>query len=128
MSLRTPLSRVLGLGAAKDGVEHWWMQRLSAVALVLLTLWFAFSLLSMGPLHYDGVQAWIERPTNAALLVLLVVTLMYHSQMGVQVVIEDYVPHKPTKIASLILNQFVHLALAAIGLFAVLRTAFGSAA
>jgi succinate dehydrogenase / fumarate reductase membrane anchor subunit len=128
MSLRTPLSRVLGLGAAKEGVEHWWMQRLSAVALVFLTLWFAFALLSMGELDYQAVRAWIERPVNAALLVLLVITLMYHSQMGVQVVIEDYVSLKPVKIASLIANQFVHVALAAIGLFAVLRAAFGSVA
>jgi succinate dehydrogenase / fumarate reductase membrane anchor subunit len=128
MSLRTPLSRVLGLGAAKEGVEHWWMQRLSAVALVFLTLWFAFSLLSVGPLDYATVRTWIERPVNAALLVLLAITLMYHSQMGIQVVIEDYVSHKPAKIVSLIANQFVHVALAAIALFAVLRAAFGGAA
>jgi succinate dehydrogenase / fumarate reductase membrane anchor subunit len=128
MSLRTPVGKVLGLGAAKEGAEHWWMQRLSAVALVVLTLWFVFSLLSMGSLHYDAMHAWIERPVNAALLVLLVITLMYHSQMGIQVVIEDYVPHKSTKLAALIANQFVHVALAAIGVFAVLRAAFGSLA
>jgi succinate dehydrogenase / fumarate reductase membrane anchor subunit len=126
MSLRSPVGKVLGLGAAKEGAEHWWMQRLSAVALVVLTLWFVFSLLSIGSLHYEAVHAWIERPVNAALLALLVVTLMYHSQMGVQVVIEDYVPHKPTKLVALIANQFVHIALAAIGLFAVLRSVFGS--
>ncbi len=128
MSLRTPVGKVLGLGTAKEGAEHWWMQRLSAVALVVLTLWFVFSLLSIGSLHYDAMHAWIERPVNAALLVLLVVTLMYHSQMGIQVVIEDYVSHKPTKLAALIANQFVHVALAAIGLFAVLRAVFGSVA
>lgn len=128
MSLRTPLNRVLGLGAAKEGVEHWWMQRLSAVALVLLTLWFIVSLLSLGTLRYEVVHGWIARPANTALLVLLVITLMYHSQMGVQVVIEDYVPHKAAKLVSLIANHFVHLALGAIAIFAVLRAALGSAA
>ncbi len=128
MSLRSPLGRVLGLGTAKEGVEHWWKQRVSAVGLVLLTLWFVLSLLSMGPSHYDTIQSWLERPANAALLALLVITLTYHSQLGVQVVIEDYVSHKPMKVASLIANQFVHIVLAALGLFAVLRAVFGSVA
>jgi succinate dehydrogenase / fumarate reductase, membrane anchor subunit len=128
MSLRSPLGRVLGLGAAKEGVHHWWVQRLSAVALVFLTLWFIVALLGLGQLQYEEVQAWIARPVNSALLVLLVITLMYHSQLGVQVVLEDYVTHEATKLVSLIANQFVHLALGAIAVFAVLRAAFGSAA
>ena len=128
MRLRSPLGRVLGLGAAKEGVDHWWKQRVSAVGLVLLTLWFVFSLLSMGPSHYDTMQSWIERPANAALLGLLVITLTYHSQLGVQVVIEDYVSRKSIKVVSLIANQFVHIALAAVALFAVLRAVFGSVA
>jgi succinate dehydrogenase / fumarate reductase membrane anchor subunit len=128
MSLRSPLGRVLGLGAAKEGVHHWWVQRLSAVALVFLTLWFIVTLLGLGQLQYEEVQAWIERPVNSALLVLLVIALMYHSQLGVQVVLEDYVTHEATKLVSLIANQFVHLALGAIAIFAVLRVAFGSAA
>lgn len=128
MSLRSPLGRVLGLGAAKEGVHHWWVQRLSAVALVFLTLWFIVALLGLGPLHYEAVQAWIARPVNTALLVLLVIVLMYHSQLGVQVVLEDYLAHEATKLVSLIANQFVHVALGAIAIFAVLRAAFGSAA
>lgn len=128
MSLRTPLGRVLGLGAAKEGVEHWWMQRVSAVALVLLTIWFIVSLLTLGELRYENVHAWLTRPVNGALLVLLVITLMYHSQMGVQVIIEDYVPRKGVKVASLIASQFVHVALGAIAVFAVLRTVFGAVA
>ena len=128
MSLRSPLGRVLGLGAAKEGVHHWWVQRMSAVALVFLTLWFTVALLGLGQLQYEEVQAWIERPVNSALLVLLVIALMYHSQLGVQVVLEDYVTHEATKLVSLIANQFVHLALGAIAIFAVLRVAFGSAA
>ena len=128
MSLRSPLGRVLGLGSAKDGSHHWWMQRVSAVALVLLSLWFLISLLTRGTLDYASVTAWMDHPVNATLLVLLVITVAYHSALGVQVVLEDYVSNKGAKLVSLIANQFVHLTLGAIGVFAILRVAFGSAA
>lgn len=128
MSLRSPLGRVLGLGSAKDGLHHWWMQRVSAVALVLLCIWFLISLLTRGALDYPSVIDWMNGPVNATLLVLLVITVTYHSALGVQVVLEDYVSHKGAKLVSLIANQFVHLTLGAIGVFAILRVAFGSAA
>ncbi len=128
MSLRSPLGRVLGLGSAKDGSHHWWMQRVSAVALVLLSVWFLISLLTRGALDYESVSQWMDHPVNATLLVLLVITVAYHSALGVQVVLEDYVSNKGAKLVSLIANQFVHLTLGAIGVFAILRVAFGSAA
>jgi succinate dehydrogenase / fumarate reductase membrane anchor subunit len=126
MSLRSPLGRVLGLGAAKNGVHHWWVQRVSAVGLVILGLWFVISLLCLGQLDYDTVRTWLASPVNAALLVLLVVTSFYHSQLGVQVVLEDYV--KSGKVIALVASQFVHLALGTVAVIAVLRVAFGSAA
>jgi succinate dehydrogenase / fumarate reductase membrane anchor subunit len=128
MSLRSPLGRVLGLGSAKDGSHHWWMQRVSAVALVLLSLWFLIALLTRGALDYASVLEWMDHPVNVTLLVLLVITVAYHSALGVQVVLEDYVSNKGAKLVSLIANQFVHLTLGAIGVFAILRVAFGSAA
>jgi succinate dehydrogenase / fumarate reductase, membrane anchor subunit len=128
MSLRSPLGRVLGLGSAKDGLHHWWMQRVSSVALVLLSIWFGVSLLTRGALDYASLIDWINGPINATLLVLLVVSVTYHSALGVQVVLEDYVSHKGAKLLSLIANQFVHLTLGAIGVLAILRVAFGSAA
>ena len=128
MSLRSPLGRVLGLGSAKDGSHHWWMQRVSAVALVLLSLWFLIALLTRGALDYVSVIEWMDHPVNATLLVLLVITVAYHSALGVQVVLEDYVSNKGAKLVSLLANQFVHLTLGAIGVFAILRVAFGSAA
>ena len=128
MSLRSPLGRVLGLGSAKDGSHHWWMQRVSAVALVLLSLWFLIALLARGALDYASVIEWIDHPVNATLLILLVIAIAYHSALGVQVVLEDYVSNKGAKLVSLIANQFVHLTLGAIGVFAILRVAFGSAA
>ena len=128
MSLRSPMGRVLGLGSAKEGASHWWAQRVSAVGLVILTLWFVISLLSFQTLDHESTLMWMGRPVNAVLLMLLVITLVYHSQLGVQVVVEDYVVQHGLKIATLLVINFIHIALAAAGLFAVLRVAFGNAA
>jgi succinate dehydrogenase / fumarate reductase membrane anchor subunit len=127
MSLRSPIGRVLGLGAAKEGVSHWWSQRVTAVALVLLGLWFVSALLRMPTFHYEFVVAWIAMPLNAVLLLLLIGTLVYHSQLGVQVVVEDYVHHHGLKVATMLLLTFAHVAVAALAIFAVLRIAFGGA-
>jgi succinate dehydrogenase / fumarate reductase, membrane anchor subunit len=124
MSLRSPIGRVLGLGAAKEGVSHWWSQRVTSVALLLLGLWFVASLLSMPTFGYEFVIAWIATPVNAVLLLLLIVTLVYHSQLGVQVVVEDYVHHHGLKIATMLLLTFAHWAVAAVSVFAVLLIAF----
>ncbi|HSN71066.1 MAG TPA: succinate dehydrogenase, hydrophobic membrane anchor protein [Steroidobacteraceae bacterium] len=125
MSLRSPLGRVLGLGAAGEGVGHWWAQRASAVALVLLTLWFVGALIALGTVDYAALVAWLQRPLSAVLMTLLVLTLVYHSVLGVQVVIEDYVSNKGTRILVLLAARFAHVLLGAIGVFAVLRIAFG---
>jgi len=128
MSLRSPMSRVLGLGTAKGGSHHWWMQRVTSIALLILTLWFVASLLSFPSYDYPLVTGWIGKPFNAVMLSLLIATATYHSQLGVQVVVEDYVVDKFLKILVMILLSFVHAALAALGIFAVLRIAFGAAA
>ena len=123
MSLRTPLGRVLGLGAAKEGPGHWWSQRISAVALVMLGLWFAASFLRFDSLEYAVIVRWASDPINAVLLVLTVATMIYHSMLGLQVVIEDYVSGG-LRILTLVVVNFLHFLLAALGVFAVLRIAF----
>jgi succinate dehydrogenase / fumarate reductase membrane anchor subunit len=128
MSLRSPMGRVLGLGSAKEGVSHWWMQRVSAVALVALGLWFASALLRLGDFSHAVVLAWIATPLNAVLLSLLIGTAVYHSQLGVQVVVEDYVTNHGLKVVTMLLLTFAHIILAALGIFSVLRIAFGAAA
>ena len=128
MSLRSPMGRVLGLGSAKEGVGHWWMQRVSAVALVVLGLWFASALLRLGDLGHATVLAWIALPLNAVLLSLLIGAAAYHSNLGVQVVVEDYVTSHGLKVVTLLLLTFVHFVLAALGIFSVLRIAFGAVA
>ena len=128
MSLRSPVGRVLGLGSAGEGVGHWWTQRVSSVALTLLGMWFVFSLVRMPDVSYVAVTAWIASPFNAVLLALLIGTMVYHSMLGVQVVVEDYVSHHGTKIVTLLVLNFLHYVLAALGIFAVLRIALGSVA
>ena len=128
MSLRSPISRVTGLGTAKDGVGHWWSQRVTSVALLLLGLWFVASLLRMPNFGHELVTTWIAMPLNAVLLLLLIGTLVYHSQLGVQVVVEDYVHHHGLKVATMLLLTFAHVVVAALAIFAVLRIAFGGGA
>ncbi len=121
MSLRTPLGQVLGLGTAKDGTSHWWGQRVSAIALIFLGIWFAFLLATMsGFSHAEAVTA-IGRPINSVLLLLLSATLGYHSYLGIQVVIEDYVHGPGLKLLTLLFSRFVHVALVAAAVFAVLK-------
>jgi succinate dehydrogenase / fumarate reductase membrane anchor subunit len=122
------MGRVLGLGAAKEGVGHWWSQRVTSVALVILGLWFVSALLRLDDFSYPIVTAWIAKPVNSVLLILLVATAVYHSKLGVQVVVEDYVEHHGGKIVTMLLLNFVHVALGALGIFAILKIAFGAGA
>jgi succinate dehydrogenase / fumarate reductase membrane anchor subunit len=124
MSRVTPLGRVLGLGSAKEGTDHFWVQRVTAVAVAVLGVWFALSLGGMiadGVLYRD-VVAWIASPVRAAALIAFVVALAWHSMLGVQVVIEDYV-HGGLKVAALILQKFVHIGAALAACVAILRVA-----
>jgi succinate dehydrogenase / fumarate reductase, membrane anchor subunit len=127
MSLRSPLGRVLGTGAAHDGVRHWWSQRLTSIALVPLTVWFVVSLLALPSLGYSTLVAWMSQSSTALLLILLVLTAAWHSQLGVRVVVEDYVHGAGARTLTLVVIAFAHVLLAAAGVFAILRVAFGGA-
>ncbi len=126
MSLRSPLGRVLGTGSAKDGTGHWWSQRVTAVALIPLTLWFFFSLLLLPALDYGTVRVWLALPYSSFLAVLLVAVLTYHSYLGTTVVIEDYVHAAGAKVLSLMLLRFLYVLFGGASIFAILRVAFGS--
>jgi len=125
MSLRTPLSEAHGLGSAKEGVGHWWNQRLTAIALVPLTLWFGFSVALLGTADYYTVVDWVANPVNAVLLTLLLAVGFWHGALGIQVVIEDYVATEWKKITLLLLVQFAAVVLALAGIFSVLHIALG---
>ena len=125
MSLRSPLGRVLGLGSAKEGTGHWWAQRVSAVALIPLTLWFMFSLLALPALDYATVKLWLSYPLSGFLAVLLIAALSYHSYLGTAEVVEDYVRAAGSKIFSSVLLRFSYVLAGGASIFAILRVAFG---
>lgn len=125
MSLRSPLGQVLGSGSAKDGTGHWWAQRVTAVALLILGGWFLFSIVRLDGFTHSAMLDWAGRPFNAVMLLLLCVTLAYHSALGVQVVIEDYVHGPLIKVVSLLLSRFAHVFLAIVAVVAILNVALG---
>jgi succinate dehydrogenase / fumarate reductase, membrane anchor subunit len=127
VSLRSPLGKVLGAGSAKQGVHHWWMQRLSAVALVPLSIWFVVSLLSLPSFDHATVVAWMRQSWTALPLILFVLVAARHSQLGVREVVEDYVHGAGARTVTLVSVAFAHTLIAAAGVFAVLRVAFGAA-
>ncbi len=126
MSLRTPLGRVLGLGSAKDGTDHFISQRISAIALALLGLWFLYSMLTIESLSYLDVLRFVASPINAVLLSLLSITVCYHAWLGVQVVIEDYVHSPGLKIISLIASRFAHAFIAIVCVYSILVLGLGA--
>ena len=124
--LRSPVGRAIGLGSAKEGVEHWWLQRVTAVALVPLTLWFVIAVVRLSSADIDTVRDWVGRPLPAILLVLLLIATFWHASLGLQVVIEDYVHTDLAKLGLLIVVRLACFALAVAGIFAVLGIAFGT--
>jgi succinate dehydrogenase / fumarate reductase membrane anchor subunit len=125
MSLSSPLRQVLGAGPARSGVREWWLQRLTSLALVPLSIWFVVSLVVLPGFDHLTVVTWMAQSWTALLLILLVLVGSWHSQLGLKVIIEDYVHAEGAKTLLLVLVGFVHVLMAAAGVFAVLRVAFG---
>ncbi|WP_440639348.1 succinate dehydrogenase, hydrophobic membrane anchor protein [Bradyrhizobium sp. PUT101] len=122
-SFRSPLARALGLGSAKSGAQHWWAQRVSAIALVPLCLWFVVSIVTHAGSDYAVFVAWIRTPLATSCMILLLVALFHHSALGLQVVIEDYV-HSGVRFVVIILVRFGCYGLTVIGIVATLLIAF----
>lgn len=128
MSLRNPLGRVLGLGSAKGGSAHWYAQRVSAVALVLLGVWFILSLAKLDAASYEQVTGWLGSPLDTALAMLFVGAAAWHAMLGLQVVVEDYVADKGVRVGVLLAIRFALIVAAVVGVLAVLRIGLGVAA
>ena len=127
MQMRSHLGRVRGLGSSNNGVQHWWMQRLSGIALVPLSLWFVFSVIGL-LINADlaTVTNWVGQHYNPVLLILFVICMFHHAQLGLQVVIEDYTRSELTKVTLLVTVKLVALLLSACSIFAVIRLTFGA--
>ncbi len=123
MSLRTPVAHARGLGSAKEGLHHWWVQRISAVALIPLTIWFVASVVGLVGADHAAVSAWLANPVVAVVMALLVSAAMYHAQLGMQVVYEDYIHTHWLKIALDVGTKLISVALAAAMIFAILKIA-----
>lgn len=121
---RSPLGRAVGLGSAKAGFGHWWTERVTAVALVPLSVWFAASLIAHSGGGYETFTVWLGSPVTAVLMILLLIALFWHAALGLQVVIEDYV-HSGAKVWALLATRFLCFALAVAGILATLRVAVG---
>lgn len=123
----TSIGRVRGLGSAHNGAHHWLVIRYTSVGSLLLTVWFAVSLLLLPDFGFVTVREWLSRPIPAVAMALFVVVNVWHAKLGVQVVIEDYVHEHANKLASLVALNLISFAAAAFGLFCVVRLALGGA-
>ena len=121
MKFRTALNNARGLGSAKSGTHHFWMQRVTALALVPLMLWLSWSMIGLGGLDHAAALVWVSAPTTAVLLISTLIALFYHADLGLQVIIEDYVHAEGVKFISLIALRFVSVLLALASVLAVLR-------
>ena len=125
MSHRTPTGRVHGLGSAQHGVDHWWGQRLTALALIPLLIWCCISLVSLVGADYATFTAWLSAPARAVTMLLLIFATFYHMKLGLQVVIEDYVHSRGWNITLLVMNGFACVLLGTASAFSVIKVALG---
>lgn len=121
--MRSPLGRAIGLGSAKEGVDHWWALRLTSIALVPLTVWFVISIVALAGAGADRAvfAAWVGHPVPAVLLILLLIATFYHGALGLQVVIEDYVGREAVRFTLMIAMKLAAALLAVLGIFAVFK-------
>ncbi len=122
---RAPLSVARGLGSAKDGLSHWWRQRVTAIALLPLTVWFVVSMIALAGQDRAHVLTWLHSPVNAVVFSLFLITSLYHADLGLQKIYEDYIQARWLQLSSRIATDFAAVILGAAGVFALLRHAFG---
>jgi succinate dehydrogenase / fumarate reductase membrane anchor subunit len=126
--METPIGRVRGLGSARSGAHHWWLERLTSVSTLILFVWFLVSLARLPSLDHETVTGWLESPVAAVPMLLLIVSTFWHLKLGLQVVIEDYVHEEGLKLFSILSVNFFAIAVGALAFYSVLRIAFAGGA
>ena len=120
-----PLKKVKGLGSAHEGADHWMMQKITAIANIPLILWLIWSIISLNGASYDEFTSWLAQPVNAILMILLIISVMYHAKLGTQVITEDYISNEGFKMFKLIGQKLFFFAIGVACIFSVLKIAFG---
>lgn len=126
MNLRHPLANARNHGSAGDGVSHWWAQRFSAIMMIGLTIWLVWALLALAGSSHAEAVAWLSRPFHSSMAILFSVVAIYHSRLGLQVIIEDYVGHRGVQVALQVLVKILAVAGAVLAVMAILKVAFGA--
>lgn len=122
--IKTPLARARGLGSARDGVEHWWMQRITAIANIPLVTWFVYSVVHLKGASYEAFTSWLALPVNAILMIFVVISVFYHAKLGAQVIVEDYVHNEGLKMIKLVGQKLFFFGAAVACIFSILKIAF----
>jgi len=125
MKYRTPISIARGLGSSKDGLGHWWMQRLTAIGLVPLVLWFVVSMIALAGQSRGEVITWLQSPHHSVLFSIFIITSLYHANLGLQAIYEDYIQARWLQLSARIATSFAAVVLGVTGVFALLGLAFG---
>lgn len=123
MNFRTPLAYARGLGTAKNGTKHWWMQRVTSLALLPLIIWFVLAMLHYARAEYEIIHKWLTNPINSGLMVAFIVVGIYHAKLGMQVIYEDYVRPECAMYGYLLLTQFLLFILGTISIVSILKIA-----
>jgi len=123
--LRSPLAKAKGLGASGDASHHFWVQRLSALAMVPLIIWICFSIAFLPEANYPTVVAWLQSPFNGIMTLVFVTVSLFHAQLGLQVIIEDYISSHAIRLIGVLFVKFLSYFLIAAGVYAVIKITLG---
>ena len=124
--LRSPLAKVKGLGSSPEASQHFWVQRLTALALIPLTLWFCFSLVLLPEASYSQVLSWLTSPFNAVMMILTVLISFHHAHLGLQVIIEDYISHYYYRLLAILTVKFISYFMMALGVYSIIKISLGA--
>jgi succinate dehydrogenase / fumarate reductase membrane anchor subunit len=125
-NLRSPLANIKGLGTSSDATQHFWRQRLTALALIPLTLWFCFSIALLPDANYASVIHWLQLPLNTILMILVVFLSFHHAQLGLQVIFEDYIAHHGYRLAAILCVKFISYFMILLGVYTLLKIGLGA--